>query len=88
MKIQKELLLSRIQQLPLGYSEVQYEDKKYSVVRTNFNAGKSIKVFAEELGGTDFISFNFYSTSAAQHLKPCEMPEEKVVDFLKGYVLL
>lgn len=68
--------------IPIGYSQVCYNNRKYSITRTDFNEGKSLKVFAEELGGTDFISFNYYITSKEAYLKPCEMPERKVLDFL------
>lgn len=80
-------LLTQIQAIPIGYSEVLFQGKRYGLSRTDFNAGKSIKVFAEELGGTDFISFNFYVTTQNQHLKPCEMPAAKVIEFLNGYEL-
>ncbi|WP_273569030.1 peptide methionine sulfoxide reductase [Maribacter halichondriae] len=79
------MLLEKIRILPIGYSKVLYRNKKYGVTRTDFNSGKSIKLFAEELGGNDFISLNYYLTETAESLKPCEMPEEKVIDFLKGY---
>ncbi|MEL4307004.1 peptide methionine sulfoxide reductase [Joostella sp. CR20] len=79
------MILERIQNLPVGYSEVMYQQKKYGVTRTDFNNGKSIKVYAEELGGNDFISLNFYSTQTAESLKPCEMPEAKVIHFLMNY---
>lgn len=75
-------ILEKIQQIPQGYSEVEYEGKKYGLSRSDFNRGKSIKVFAEELGGKDFISFNYYLTSGEHQLKPCEMPPEKVRHFL------
>jgi hypothetical protein len=81
-------LLKYIQLIPKGYSEVLYQQKKYGVSRTDFNSGKSIKVFAEELGGNDFISLNFYITSVSESLKPCEMPEQKVIDFLKNIELI
>lgn len=71
-----------IQKIPLGYSKASYLGKTYGVSRTDFNQGKSTKVYAEELGGKDFISFNFYQTQQAL-LKPCEMPVEKVLDFLQ-----
>lgn len=71
--------------IPIGYSEVLYQGRRYSLSRQDLAGGKSIKVFAEELGGTDFISFNFYETSTQSHLKPCEMPEQKVLDFLRNY---
>lgn len=76
-------LKSLIDKIPVGYSEVIYKGGKYGVSRKDFNSGKSIKVYAEELGGNDFISFNYYETSEAT-LKPCEMPEEKVMDFLRS----
>ncbi|MGI9288104.1 MAG: hypothetical protein ACR2P1_22155 [Pseudomonadales bacterium] len=47
-----------------------------------FNEGKSVKIYAEELKGTDFISLNFYTSSSQDHLKPCEMLAEKVIYFL------
>ncbi len=81
-------ILQKIQQIPLGYSKAVYEGKKYGLSRSDFNAGKSIKVFAEELGGKDFISFNYYLTSGEHQLKPCEMPSEKVRHFLFHFQLL
>lgn len=81
-------IFEKIQQLPDGYSEVMYEGKKYGLSRTTSNAGKSIKVFADQLGGKDFISFNYYITKGNHHMKPCEMPEKKVLDFLAQCVIL
>jgi len=78
-------IIERISKLPEGYSEVVYKTRKYSVSKTIFNKGKSLKVYAEELGGSDFISFNYYRTLTSNPLKPCEMPEHKVLDFLKNY---
>ena len=76
---------NRVRNLPLGYSEVLFRNKKFGVTRTDFNGGKSHKVFAEELGGNDFISLNYYVTENSRNLKPCEMPFQKVIDFLNGY---
>jgi hypothetical protein len=45
------MLLNRIRRLPSGYSKVRYKKKVYGVIRSDFNEGKSIKVYAEELGG-------------------------------------
>jgi len=70
--------------LPPDYSEVSYQGRSYGLTRQDFNAGRSLKVFAEELGGTDFISFNYYLIQSGPQLKPCEMPVEKVRDFLSG----
>lgn len=73
--------------IPEGYSEGMYLQRKYGITRTNFNAGKSIKIYAKELGGNDFISLNYYITSTAYLLKPCEMSETKVLDFLENVLI-
>ena len=78
-------LLSKIKDFPLGYSEVFFENKKYGITRTDFNNGKSFKIYAEELGGKNFISLNYYITETSEKLKPCEMPAEKVIHFLNNY---
>ena len=80
--------LKQIRQLPVGYSEVRYKNKKYGVTRTDFNDGLSHKVFAQELGGKDFISLNYYMTQKGENLKPCEIPKKKVIDFLNSYLIL
>ncbi len=81
-------ILKRIMLLPKGYSEVIFQDKKYGITRTDFNKGKSIKIYAEELAGNDFISLNYYITSDKELLKPCEMPDEKVLQFLNNMIIL
>lgn len=71
----KSKLKNQIKTIPEGYSTIVYNDRKYGVSKSLFNAGKIIKVYAEELGETDFISFNFYQTQVDPQLRPCEMPE-------------
>ena len=78
------MLLKRIAEIPLGYSEVLYNDKKYGLTKAVFNRGNSFKIYAEELAGNDFISLNYYITTTKDLLKPCEMPEYKVVHFLNN----
>src|SRR5690606_37163781 len=73
-----------IQNIPIGYSEGIYNDRRLSLARQVLAGGKGIRVFARELGGTDFISFYFYLTSSVTHLKPCERPEQKVIDLLRN----
>ena len=79
-------VLDHINKIPVGYSEGIFQQKKYGITRTDFNAGKSLKIYAEELGGTDFISLNYYKTSNGDLLKPCEMPQEKVITFLEHVI--
>ena len=74
------MIFDKIKRFPLGYSEVYYNNKKYGVICSEFNHGKTMKLYARELSGKDFISLNFYLTSSGELLKPCEMPEHKVVD--------
>ena len=76
-------LEKHISAFPPGYSEVSFNGKRHGVTRSDFNGGKSTKIYAEELGGNDFISFNYYRTGGGYQLKPCEMPEEKVLKFLR-----
>lgn len=80
-----EVLEEQLARIPLGYTRVKYAGRRYGLARTDFNAGRGSKVFAEELGGNDFISFNVYRTRKGLQLKPCEMPEEKVLDFLAHF---
>ncbi|AEL28522.1 hypothetical protein Cycma_4837 [Cyclobacterium marinum DSM 745] len=82
------MLLDRIYKLPIGYSEVIYENKKYGLTRADFNRGNSIKIYARELGGKNFISLNYYITNKQDLLKPCEMSDKKVIHFLKNLMIL
>ncbi|HKK76011.1 MAG TPA: hypothetical protein VJ953_13115 [Saprospiraceae bacterium] len=75
----------KLLQLKAGYQEVSYAGKRYGVRKQVFNTGKSLKLFAEELGGPDFISCNWYQTKKGDYLKPCEMPREKVICFLEDF---
>jgi len=78
-------LKEKVSSIPVGSSEIWIEGRKYQVTRKDFNKGRSTKVYAEELGGKDFVSFNFYLTGKGEQLKPCEMPVQKVLNFLALY---
>jgi hypothetical protein len=80
-------LLKQIKIIHKGYSEVLYLNKKYGITKSKFNNGCSYKIYAEELGGNDFISLNNYITSKEEILKPCEMPKQKVIHFLNNIKL-
>ena len=70
----------KIKALDDGAYNVYYQEKRYLCRKETHLEGKLIKLYAEELGGNDFISLNYYSQK--QLLKPCEMPVDKVVDFV------
>lgn len=81
-------MLQLIQKIPEGYSEGIYNVKKYGITRETFNDGKLYKIYGKELQGNDFISLNYYITQHKEHLKPCEMPEQKVFHFLEQVQIL
>ena len=81
-----EQFLKRLMELPLGYSEGHYNNRRYGTTLSVSADGKRRKLYAEELGGSDHISFNLYFLDAGNPLlKPCEMPAQKVIDFVLGY---
>ncbi len=70
--------------IPEGYCEGLYQGRRYGLQKTSHAGGRSLKLFARDLGGTDFISLNLYHLASGDLLKPCEMPEAKVRDFVLG----
>ena len=65
-----------------GAYDVLYDERRYLFRKETHLNGKLVKVYAEELGANDFISLNYYPDTAEGLLKPCEMPDEKVIDFI------
>ena len=74
--------LTAFDALPLGSFTGRVNGSRYLVTRQDFAQGRSQKLIARELGGTDYISLNLYRLNSGARLKPCEMPEAKVVDFV------
>ena len=68
--------------LPNGANDVRYLTKRYLLRKETLLKGKLIKVYAEELGGNNIISGNYYPTIKSGLLKPCEMSDKKVIDFI------
>lgn len=68
--------------LPNGANDVRYLGKRYLLRKETLLDGKLLKVYAEELGGNDIVSGNYYPTIKGGMLKPCEMSELKVIDFM------
>ena len=84
-----ESIRRRLQSIPLGYSQALFEHRRYGVTHQRLSGGKVTKFYAEELGGTDHISFNLFALKTGEYLlKPCEMPEEKVAEFITVMVPL
>jgi hypothetical protein len=75
--------LAAFDALPFGGYGGTYEGRRYRIVKSKFSAARSQKLEAEELGGPDYVSMNLYRLATGEALlKPCEMPEEKVRDFV------
>ena len=73
-------LHEKIVKMEQGSRKVVYEGRHYLLSLQHYAKGKVVKIWAEELGGNDFISANYYPT--LRLLKPCEMPVKKVETFL------
>ena len=67
--------------LPAGTFHGTAHGRRYVVTKSQFNHGRSVKLVAEELGGPDYISLNWYDTGGGL-LRPCEMPADKVTAFV------
>jgi hypothetical protein len=75
-----------LDRLPEGWSVVRYDGRAYGVTKSHHAHGRKVTLYAEELGGVDVISANLYLTSCEQ-LRPCEMPAENVLTFLRQLTL-
>jgi len=78
----KQLFHTKLLELEDGSYDVFYQEKRYLLSKQTQLKGKLIKLYAKELGDNDFISLNYYTNIGDGLLKPCEMPEEKVMDFI------
>jgi hypothetical protein len=83
-----DAFLAAFDRLPLGAFTARYNGRIYHAVRRDFAGGRSQELVAHEAGGTDYISLNLYRLQSGARLKPCEMPEKKVVRFVIGLDLV
>jgi hypothetical protein len=77
--------LERLARLAPGYTEGTYAGGRWSVSLKRSADERSVSLLARELGGRGLVSFNLYATSAGAQLRPCEMPEAAVVEFVLGF---
>jgi len=78
----KKLFHRKLLALEDGSYDVFYSNKRYLLSKQTELGGKLIKLYAKELGDNDFISLNYYPLIGEGLLRPCEMPEKKVIDFI------
>lgn len=74
--------------LPDGANDVMYREKRYLLRKETLLERKLLKVYAEELGNNDIVSGNYYPTIKGGMLKPCEMSDKKVIDFVLNIKVL
>ncbi len=74
--------------LPVGTSQVRYQGRRWSVTRTVQQDGRVEKLWAEELGGRASVSANLYLAASGERFRPCEMPADVVLAFLRGWAPL
>jgi len=72
----------KLQSLPNGANDVFYNNRRYLLIKETLLKGKLLKLYAHELGGNDVVSGNYYPSIKTGTLKPCEMSDEKVIDFV------
>ena len=68
--------------LPNGAHDICYLGKRYLLRKETLLDGKLLKIYAEELGGNNIVSGNYYTTIKEGMLKPSEMSDKKVIDFV------
>ncbi|MDH4439460.1 MAG: hypothetical protein QE284_03655 [Rhizobium sp.] len=69
-----------------GYSQGVFDGRRWGVTVRRSPDHKRIWLYAEDLTGTDIVSFNLYRLeSSGNTLKPCEMSSDKIVAFVLGY---
>ena len=69
--------------LPTGTFTGTADGRRYVVTKIAFARNRAIKLVAEERGGSDYISLNWYALTSGGLLRPCEMPEAKVRRFVE-----
>lgn len=83
-----EVFKRRIIALPTGSFYCMYKGSKYLVIKQLYSKGKIIKIYAKELKGNDIVSGNYFLNIKEGLLKPCEMSDEKVIDFVSSCEVL
>jgi len=73
---------TKLLELPEGANDIEYISKRYLLRKETLLGGRLIKIYAEELGGKNIVSGNYYPTIKRGTLKPCEMSDKKVIDFI------
>lgn len=75
-----------LDRLPDGYMEGNFSGQRWSATIRRSEDRCRMWLFAEQMAGTDIVSFNLYRLSDSRTLlKPCEMSSSKVIDFVQRF---
>jgi hypothetical protein len=69
--------------IPEGWTRMQIAGSFWGITRTTRAGGKVISFDAERLGTREQLGANVWMLSGGSVLKPCEVPEEKVMQILR-----
>ena len=73
-----------IHAIPEGWSRIELEGSSWAVTRTTRAGGTVISIDAEQLGTAEQFGANVWITEDETLLRPCEVPEEKVIRFMRA----
>ncbi len=73
---------NKLLNLPNNSYFIKYKNQRYIFTKHTLLDNKLIKIFAENLNDGDIVSGNYYVNIKEGLLKPCEMSDEKVIDFI------
>jgi len=73
---------------PLGSFYCKYNNSKYLAIKQEYSNHKIIKIYAKELKGNDIVSGNYFLTIKNGLLKPCEMSDKKVINFVNNLKII
>ena len=69
--------------IPEGWSRMRIDGQTWAVTRTTRAGGKAVSLDAERLGSAEALGANVWLTGNGTILKPCEIPAETVMGFLR-----
>ncbi|MFI8523978.1 hypothetical protein ACIGB8_06015 [Promicromonospora sukumoe] len=72
--------------IPEGWSRARVAGQTWGVTRTTRAGGKVVSFEAERLGDGEGLGANIWFTADGAVLKPCEVPAESVMQFLRSAV--
>ncbi|MGW2092197.1 hypothetical protein [Promicromonospora sukumoe] len=72
--------------MPEGWSRARVAGQTWGVTRTTRAGGRVVSFEAERLGDGEGLGANIWFTADGAVLKPCEVPAERVMEFLRSAV--